>query len=258
MRQTEEMLRLVGFPNPARALRNYPFELSGGLRQRAMIAMALVCRPALLIADEPTTALDVTIQAQILALINELQAELDMAVLIITHDLGVVANVAEEVVVLYGGRVMEQGPIAELYRRPAHPYLRALLHAVPHFDMKPGERLVPVRPIDHQTGELVKRPSRGPRMRRRSTSTCVDVTKTFGQRATGFLAQAKGRYVPRGRRRELRDPARRVLRPRRRERLRQDHAVQADHAGARGRFRRGPLQRPRQMSSTSRAPTKAS
>ncbi len=119
-----------------------------------MIAMALVCRPSLLIADEPTTALDVTIQAQILALIKELQAELDMAVLIITHDLGVVANLAEEVVVLYGGRVMEQGPIADaLSSGPRTPICKALLHAVPHFDMKPGERLVPVRPIDHQTGD---------------------------------------------------------------------------------------------------------
>ena len=111
-----------------------------------MIAMALVCRPSLLIADEPTTALDVTIQAQILALIKDLQSELDMAVLIITHDLGVVANLAEEVVVLYEGRVMESGAIGALYERPAHPYLRALLHAVPHFDMKPGERLVPGAP----------------------------------------------------------------------------------------------------------------
>ena len=103
------MLRLVGFPDPARAWRSYPFELSGGLRQRAMIAMALVCRPALLIADEPTTALDVTIQAQILKLIVELQHELGMAVLLITHDLGVVANVAEEIVVMYHGEVMESG-----------------------------------------------------------------------------------------------------------------------------------------------------
>ena len=115
------MLRRVGFPDPARALRTYPFQLSGGLRQRAMIAMALVCRPSLLIADEPTTALDVTIQAQILALIKELQAELEMAVLIITHDLGVVANVAEHVVVLYAGRVMEQGTVQQLFERPEHP-----------------------------------------------------------------------------------------------------------------------------------------
>ncbi|MHA1564014.1 MAG: ABC transporter ATP-binding protein, partial [Alphaproteobacteria bacterium] len=106
-----DMLRLVGFPDAKRAMRTYPFELSGGLRQRAMIAMALVCRPALLIADEPTTALDVTIQAQILKLIRDLQTELGMAVLMITHDLGVVANVADEVVVLYRGRVMESGTL---------------------------------------------------------------------------------------------------------------------------------------------------
>src|SRR5205085_3188066 len=106
---TTDMLRLVGFPDPERAWRSYAFELSGGLRQRAMIAMALVCRPALLIADEPTTALDVTIQAQILQLINQLQQEMQMAVMIITHDLGVVANMADEVVVLYQGKVVESG-----------------------------------------------------------------------------------------------------------------------------------------------------
>src|SRR3546814_2974713 len=103
------MLHLVGFPDPAKAMKTYPFELSGGLRQRAMIAMALVCRPALLTADEPSTALDVTIQAQILKLLKDLQAELGMATLIITHDLGVVANVADEVVVMYRGEVMECG-----------------------------------------------------------------------------------------------------------------------------------------------------
>src|SRR5213082_3064971 len=125
------MLRLVGFPDPGRAWRRYPFELSGGLRQRAMIAMALVCRPALLIADEPTTALDVTIQAQILKVIVELQRELGMAVLLITHDLGVVANMAAEVVVMYRGRVMEAGAIDDIFRDPRHPYLQALMRAVP-------------------------------------------------------------------------------------------------------------------------------
>jgi peptide/nickel transport system ATP-binding protein len=137
----------VGFPDPKKAPRTYPFELSGGLRQRAMIAMALVCRPALLIADEPTTALDVTIQAQILKLIHDLQRELDMAVLLITHDLGVVANVAQEVVVMYHGAVVESGTIEDIFRAPEHPYLKALLRAVPRFDMKPGERLVPIREI---------------------------------------------------------------------------------------------------------------
>ncbi len=159
MALTEEMLRLVGFPDPLRALKTYPFELSGGLRQRAMIAMALICRPALLIADEPTTALDVTIQAQILDLILKLQKELGMAVLIITHDLGVVANIAEEVVVMYHGEVMEYGTIEHVFHDPQHPYLRALLRAVPHFDMKPGEKLVPVREVEHQLGPLLQRQS---------------------------------------------------------------------------------------------------
>jgi len=149
---TRDMLRLVGFPDPDKVLRTYPFELSGGLRQRAMIAMALVCHPALLIADEPTTALDVTIQALILKLLKDLQAELGMAVLMITHDLGVVANVAEEVVVMYHGEVMERGSLGDIFRDPRHPYLQALLRAVPRFDMAPGERLKPIREISHQPG----------------------------------------------------------------------------------------------------------
>src|SRR5438552_6027511 len=114
--RTQEILGLVGFPKPNRAYGMYPFELSGGLRQRAMIAMALICRPALLIADEPTTALDVTIQAQILKLMCDLQAELGMALLIITHDLGVVANMADEVVVMYHGKVMECGTLDDIFR----------------------------------------------------------------------------------------------------------------------------------------------
>jgi peptide/nickel transport system ATP-binding protein len=189
--RTRDMLRLVGFPDPARALKSYPFELSGGLRQRAMIAMALVCHPSLLIADEPTTALDVTIQAQILALMKDLQAELNMAVLIITHDLGVVANLAEEVVVLYEGRVMESGAIADLYERPAHPYLRALLRAVPHFDMQPGERLVPVRPIDHQAGALVQKLEPWPANAPATHLDVRNVTKVFVQRGGGFLGRRK-------------------------------------------------------------------
>ncbi|MEQ8357495.1 MAG: ABC transporter ATP-binding protein [Kiloniellaceae bacterium] len=147
---TIEMLNLVGFPDAEKAMKTYPFELSGGLRQRAMIAMALVCRPALLIADEPTTALDVTIQAQILKLIKDLQAELGMAVLIITHDLGVVANLADEVVVMYHGEIMESGTLEDIFQAPEHPYLNALLRAVPRFHMKPGERLVPIREIKKQ------------------------------------------------------------------------------------------------------------
>jgi len=154
-RLSVEMLRHVEFPHPEAALNLYPFELSGGLRQRAMIAMALVCRPALLIADEPTTALDVTIQAQILKLLRQLQAELGMAVLMITHDLGIVANVAEEVVVLYRGEVMESGMIGDLFAQPRHPYLKALMQAVPRFSMAPGERLVPIREIKPQGGRML-------------------------------------------------------------------------------------------------------
>ena len=143
-----EMLALVRFPDPATALDTYPFQLSGGLRQRAMIAMALVCRPALLVADEPTTALDVIVQARTLKLMRDLQSELHMALLIITHDLGVVASLADEVVVVYHGRLMERGPLEDLFRNPRHPYLKALMRAVPRMGMDRGERLTPVRSID--------------------------------------------------------------------------------------------------------------
>jgi peptide/nickel transport system ATP-binding protein len=195
MRQTAEMLRLVNFPDPERALKMYPFELSGGLRQRAMIAMALIGRPSLLIADEPTTALDVTIQAQILALLKDLQQRLGMAVLIITHDLGVVANLADEVIVLYRGQVMEAGDVHAIFDAPSHPYLRALLNAVPHFDMKPGERLVPVREIDHQTGPLLKADeARGGGGS--GVQLCVDnVSKAFTTRKTGWIG-GKTHIVP--------------------------------------------------------------
>jgi peptide/nickel transport system ATP-binding protein len=149
--RTLDMLRLVRYPDPERGYNSYPFELSGGLRQRAMIAMALVCRPALLIADEPTTALDVTVQAQVLGLIRDLQAELGMSVLMITHDMGVVANVADEVVVLYRGEVMESGDARDILRDPRHPYLRALMAAVPRIDAAPSARLVPLAAADDST-----------------------------------------------------------------------------------------------------------
>jgi len=156
MKLTETMLEHVDFPDPKRALRMYPFELSGGLRQRAMIAMAMICHPLLLIADEPTTALDVTIQARILKLVKELQKELGMSLLLITHDLGVVANMADQVVVMYHGKIMESGSLKTLFNQPQHPYLKALLHAVPRFDMEEGERLVPVREIDYEIGSIGK------------------------------------------------------------------------------------------------------
>ena len=160
-----EMLALVRFPEPAAALDTYPFELSGGLRQRAMIAMALVCRPALLVADEPTTALDVIVQARTLKLMRDLQAELGMALLLITHDLGVVASLADEVVVVYHGRLMERGALEDLFRNPRHPYLKALMRAVPRMGMERGERLTPVRSIDvrAQGSPLSGRGPAGPR-----------------------------------------------------------------------------------------------
>jgi peptide/nickel transport system ATP-binding protein len=126
-----EMLRLVRIPEPARRAQEYPHQLSGGMRQRAMIAMALACRPALLIADEPTTALDVTIQAQILALILDLQKELGMGLILITHDLGVVAQTAQRVVVMYAGRKVEEADVETLFDTPRHPYTRGLMASIP-------------------------------------------------------------------------------------------------------------------------------
>src|ERR1700757_4570673 len=185
---TGEMLRLVGFPDPKRALRSYPFELSGGLRQRAMIAMALVCRPALLIADEPTTALDVTIQAQILKLMVDLQHELGMAVLLITHDLGVVSNIAEEIVVMYRGEVMESGTLDDIFQHAEHPYLRALLRAVPRFDMKPGERLVPIREIPPgDAPHLMAERRRWPTGAVGPLLECSAVTKSYTVRKSGLF-----------------------------------------------------------------------
>jgi oligopeptide/dipeptide ABC transporter ATP-binding protein len=130
--RTHTMLDLVQIPSPRQRARDYPHQLSGGLRQRAMIAMALASGPALLIADEPTTALDVTIQAQILDLLRRLQAERGMAVLLITHDLGVVAELCHRVAVIYGGRVVELAPVRRLFARPIHPYTRGLLECLPH------------------------------------------------------------------------------------------------------------------------------
>ncbi len=154
--ETEEILRLVGFPDPVRGYDMYSFELSGGLRQRAVIAMALICNPAMVIADEPTTALDVTVQAQILALMKRLQRKFETAILLITHDLGVVANMADEVVVVYHGKVMEAGSVEDIFRSPRHPYLKALMAAVPHFDMKPGERLVSLRDMGKEPTAAVQ------------------------------------------------------------------------------------------------------
>jgi peptide/nickel transport system ATP-binding protein len=194
--KTEEMLDMVGFPDPSRAYDMYPFELSGGLRQRAMIAMALICRPALLIADEPTTALDVTVQAQILRLLKDLQEKLGMAVLLITHDLGVVANMADEVVVVYHGELMEAGPVKDIFSDPRHPYLKALLNAVPHFDMKPDERLVPIRTVDFEIGPMLGRGRED--LQSEGTDdllTISGLTKSYGTRKGSFFRGAETSLV---------------------------------------------------------------
>jgi peptide/nickel transport system ATP-binding protein/oligopeptide transport system ATP-binding protein len=140
-----EMLSLVGFASPSRRFDAYPHQLSGGMRQRVMIAMALACEPKLLIADEPTTALDVTIQAQILELIQDLRERLGTAVMLITHDLGVVAEMCDDVAVMYAGRVVERGPVEAIFRSPQHPYTEALLHSIPLLGMTQAEPLKVIR-----------------------------------------------------------------------------------------------------------------
>ncbi len=149
-----EMLGLVGIPSAAERLRQYPHEFSGGMRQRIMIAIALACRPRLLIADEPTTALDVTIQAQVLELITEIRQRLGMSVVLITHDLGVVAEHCDRVMVMYAGQVVETGPTAAVIADPRHPYTQGLLASIP----RPGLRGQPIRPIEGQVPDLIDLP----------------------------------------------------------------------------------------------------
>jgi oligopeptide/dipeptide ABC transporter ATP-binding protein len=136
-----EMLEKVGIPDPARRLNEYPHQFSGGMRQRAMIAMALACMPSVLIADEPTTALDVTIQAQIVELVQAINAQMHMSVIWITHDLGVVAEIAERVLVMYAGFILEEASVDDLYGNPQHPYTLALLDALPRIDRRRDKRL---------------------------------------------------------------------------------------------------------------------
>ena len=152
-----DMLRRVGIPSPEQRVDEFPHQLSGGMKQRVMIAMALVCRPALLIADEPTTALDVTIQADILDLLKDLQAELGMAIILITHNLGIVAGMARRVAVMYAGKVVEMSPTADLFAEPRHPYTISLFKAIPRLDTERKERLEAIsgqvpNPRDWPTG----------------------------------------------------------------------------------------------------------
>jgi oligopeptide/dipeptide ABC transporter ATP-binding protein len=151
-----DLLALVGIPDPGRRLDQYPHQFSGGMRQRMMIAMALACEPALILADEPTTALDVTIQAQILELLRGLARRLGVAMLVITHNLGIVARYADRVNVMYAGRIVEQAPAAALYAEPRHPYTRGLLRSVPRLDAPRRERL---EPIEGQPPDLARLPA---------------------------------------------------------------------------------------------------
>jgi oligopeptide transport system ATP-binding protein len=142
--KAKQLLDLVGIPDAEARLRNYPHELSGGMRQRVMIAMALACDPEILVADEPTTALDVTIQAQIIEIIRDLREKLGTAVIWITHDLGVVAGLADRVLVMYGGEIMEEAAVGDLYSKPLHPYTEGLLGSIPRLDQK-GKELVNIK-----------------------------------------------------------------------------------------------------------------
>lgn len=152
-----ELLDKVGISDPARAVDQYPYEFSGGMRQRGMIAKALACNPSLLIADEPTTALDVTIQAQILDLMRGLQAEYGMAIIFITHDLGVVAQIADDVAIMYMGRIVERGPVREIFHRPQHPYTINLIRTIPKLgDLRARRQLAPIR---GSVPSLFERPS---------------------------------------------------------------------------------------------------
>ncbi|MGH7059803.1 MAG: ABC transporter ATP-binding protein [Stellaceae bacterium] len=186
-----DMLRLVDIPDPARRAAEYPHQLSGGMRQRVMIAIALACSPKLLIADEPTTALDVTIQAQILDLMRELKAEIDAAIVLITHDLGVVAEMAERVVVMYAGRKAEEAPVEQLFRQPLHPYTQGLLASVPRLGASVGRaeppRLAEIRGTVPSLREAILGCPFAPRCGF-ATEICRRQAPPFEQKAPGHFA----------------------------------------------------------------------
>ena len=190
-----EMLRLVRIPTPEKRVRDYPHQFSGGMRQRVMIAIALACKPQLLIADEPTTALDVTIQAQILDLIGELKAELGMAVMLITHAMGVVAEVAQRVVVMYAGQVVEEAQVEALFARPLHPYTQGLIRSIPRIDLAATHK-VRLEAIPGTVPKLIE-PGPGCRFAsrcRRAVPSCSTATPPLrelapGHRVACFLAE---------------------------------------------------------------------
>ena len=155
MEKALELLKLVGIPNADKRIKQYPHQFSGGMRQRVVIAIALACNPDILIADEPTTALDVTIQAQILELMNDLKAKLDTSIILITHDLGVVSEVAERVIVMYGGEIMEEAPVKEIFLNPEHPYTWGLMNSMPRVE---DDQKKPLLSIDGTPPDLLKPP----------------------------------------------------------------------------------------------------
>ncbi|MEH6586658.1 MAG: ABC transporter ATP-binding protein [Halioglobus sp.] len=187
IRDGVEMLARVGIPSPDVRMGEYPHQLSGGMRQRVVIAIALACQPSLLIADEPTTALDVTIQAQILELILELQKDMGMAVILITHDLGVIAETSDNVAVMYAGRLAETGTVFDVFDRPAHPYTRGLLASIPRLETEPKSRL---SVIEGMVPGLVDLPT-GCRFQNR----CPHVRDICGQRAPGIEPVADNHFV---------------------------------------------------------------
>ena len=185
-----DILTLVGIPEPGRRVREFPHQLSGGMRQRVMIAIALACQPKLLIADEPTTALDVTIQAQILDLMRDLKKRIGAAIVLITHDLGVVAEVAERVMVMYAGRKVEEAPVADLFRAPLHPYTRGLIGAVPKLGAS----------LDGSSTRLAEIPGLVPSLKRRITgcifaSRCGSATEVCRRVAPALEVKAPGHSV---------------------------------------------------------------
>ncbi len=186
MDRAVQMLKRVHIPTPAQRVRDYPHQFSGGMRQRVMIAMALACQPKLLIADEPTTALDVTIQAQILDLLAELKSEFGMAIMLITHAMGVVAEVAQRVVVMYAGKVVEEAPVARLFAQPLHPYTQGLIRSIPRIDMAATHK-VRLETIAGTVPKLIA-PGEGCRFAQRckhATSQCVEATPLLREISPG-------------------------------------------------------------------------
>ncbi|WP_432409611.1 ABC transporter ATP-binding protein [Wukongibacter sp. M2B1] len=179
-----EMLKLVGIPSPETRVDNYPHEFSGGMRQRAMIAIALSCEPDLLIADEPTTALDVTIQAQILELMKDLKDKINTSIILITHDLGVVADVCSRIIVMYGGLIMEEGTAEEIFYDPKHPYTMGLLKSIPRLDLEQKQRLIPV---EGTPPDLIKPPVGCP-----FTSRCPYAMKICTEHRPPYFEPSKG------------------------------------------------------------------